>query len=125
MKKITEKEAMNLLKNGQTVTCQYSSKGMKIVKNIPELLRLKKLSKEGIQSFILFDNEQNITIPDNAKVLSLENAIKKLAKDKTHQATFYFKTIEHAEQFDSYNKLMALYQSATIRGLNFVIYEVC
>lgn len=42
MKKITEKEAMNLLKKGQTVTCQYSSKGIKIVKDIPELLRRTK-----------------------------------------------------------------------------------
>lgn len=85
MKKISYEEAKTLLKSGQKVRCQTGNREdqFTMVQDLNKLEYLHRLSEEKVQLCKLYQVEQNLDIPENAIVITFDEAFKKLNAGQT------------------------------------------
>lgn len=109
--KITEKEAIQLLKEGNVLKCKISARDIIPVKTESELRRLLKLKAENVQMCEIFFEREEVKIPENAMEISLDEAIQLIAEGE-----IVYGRAEEEEEITTQNLLMQFYRSASLRG---------
>lgn len=111
MRKITEKKAIQLLREGNILKCKISARDIVPVKTESELRNLLRLKAENVQMCEIFFERKTVKIPENAMEISLDEAIQLLAEGEI----VYGKS-EEEEEITTQNVLMQFYRSALLRG---------
>lgn len=111
MRKITEKKAIQLLKEGHILKCQITARDIVPVKTESELRALLRLKAENVQMCEIFFEREKVKIPENAMEVSLDEAIQLIAEGEI----VYGKT-EEEEEITTQVALIQYYRSAKLRG---------
>lgn len=117
MKKISYSEAEQLIKSGISLKA-FVSRTQIPVTTLNDLENLRHLAQEKVQSFELFYEPVNMSIPDNAMEISLDDAITLL-----HTGEIVYSSQKNNEvKFSSQNDLLSYYRSRHIHGDNCIFY---
>lgn len=123
MKKITENEAREFIASGLFPKCEVSRDIFETVSSERDLLNLKRYSSS--QGFTLYgwDDEEisDFSVPEGYKLLSLDDAIKKLSREKSSiRAKILGKKDEFT--FTSYQDFVFWYKSVLVYKDVFLLY---
>lgn len=112
MRQITEKKAIQLLKEGHILKCKITARDIVPVKTESELRILLKLKAENVQMCEIFFEREKVRIPENAMEISLDDAIELVAKGEI----VYGKKEDEEEEITTQAVLTQYYRSALLRG---------
>lgn len=118
MKKISYAEAKQLINSGNSIKCLVSRTEIP-VRTLNDLENLNHLANEKVQSFELFYETTNISIPDNAQQISIDDAITLL---HTGETICYLQN-DSEIKISSQNELLSYYRSCHIHGDKCTLYR--
>lgn len=119
MKKITENEAIKLIKRGVYPQCQVGRISVPI-KSIGDFQRYKDLAQQKVQKFELF-LPTNTSVPKGACPLTIEEALLEL-QAKTSVLIYVLKNGKESFVANR-SELMSYCERCNVRGENIVLYK--
>ena len=118
MKKISNLEAKNIIEAGFPVKALIA-RNYQPVNNLTDLDNLIQLDKMGVQHCELYYEPEDIQAPDNSYILSLEDAIELVTKNKEK---VYSKLNGKELTFSSPNELISYLKDCLINGNPGILY---
>lgn len=125
MKRINESRAIELLNLGIYPKCITTSKeeDAVFVTSISELFNLKKLGEFGSQKFELFEVDQTLKIPPEAKEVSFDQAFILLDDHDPHLIYAIDTSMDSPIEISTRNDIISFRRSRSIRGEKFAFYK--